>query len=155
MKQSNNSQKTLKPKNPKKYTEAVNLGKKLSKTPDITKVAVATQMFELIHDEVLTAHQAGMQITVKLSPGLDDRQIELAAKDRGVVVSALSSYYANSQSENGLLLGFCPFNEAEIVASIETLSKLIEKSRFNKSLDIVRCHNMPIKCLNFPSIPWA
>ncbi len=51
MNQSNNTQKTLKPKNPKKYTEAVNLGKKLSKTPDITKVSVATQMFELIHDE--------------------------------------------------------------------------------------------------------
>ncbi len=51
MNQSNNTQKTLKPKNQKKYTEAVNLGKKLSKTPDITKVSVATQMFELIHDE--------------------------------------------------------------------------------------------------------
>jgi hypothetical protein len=51
MNQSNNTQKNLKPKNQKKYTEAVNLGKKLSKTPDITKVSVATQMFELIHDE--------------------------------------------------------------------------------------------------------
>ena len=38
MSQSNNTQKTLKPKNPKKYTEAVNLGKKLSKTPDIPSV---------------------------------------------------------------------------------------------------------------------
>jgi len=53
MSQSNNTQKTLKPKNQKKYTKAVNLGKKLSKTPDITKVSVATQMFELIHDEYL------------------------------------------------------------------------------------------------------
>ncbi len=34
MSQSNNTQKTQKPKNQKKYTEAVNLGKKLSKTPD-------------------------------------------------------------------------------------------------------------------------
>jgi hypothetical protein len=45
------SVKTPKPKNPQKVKEAITLGKKLSKTPDITKVSVATQMFDLIHDE--------------------------------------------------------------------------------------------------------
>ena len=69
MTQSNNTQKTLKPKNQKKYTEAVNLGKKLSKTPDITKVSVATQMFELIHDEdreiISKAFMEGANLTEK------------------------------------------------------------------------------------------
>jgi hypothetical protein len=37
MNQSNNTQKTLKPKNQKKYTEAVNLGKKLG-TDKLTEV---------------------------------------------------------------------------------------------------------------------
>jgi hypothetical protein len=50
MSQSNNTQKNLKPKNPKKFTEATNLAKELSKTLDITKVSVATHMFELIHN---------------------------------------------------------------------------------------------------------
>ena len=69
MNQSNNTQKKLKPKNQKKYTEAVNLGKKLSKTPDITKVSVATQMFELIHDEdreiISKAFMEGANLTEK------------------------------------------------------------------------------------------
>ncbi len=69
MNQSNNTQQTLKPKNQKKYTEAVNLGKKLSKTPDITKVSVATQMFELIHDEdreiISRAFMEGANLTEK------------------------------------------------------------------------------------------
>ncbi|MEE8261516.1 MAG: hypothetical protein V3R83_03480 [Gammaproteobacteria bacterium] len=69
MTQSNNTQKTLKPKNQKKYTEAVNLGKKLSKTPDITKVSVATQMYELIHDEdreiISRAFMEGANLTEK------------------------------------------------------------------------------------------
>ncbi len=42
---------TPKPKSPQNVKEAIALGKKLSKTPDITKVSVATQMFGLIHDE--------------------------------------------------------------------------------------------------------
>jgi len=48
---SNKKQVTFKSKNPQKVEEAVALGKKLSKTPDITKVSVANQMFALIHDE--------------------------------------------------------------------------------------------------------
>jgi hypothetical protein len=44
-------------------------GKKLSKTPDITKVSVATQMFELIHDEdreiISKAFMEGANLTEK------------------------------------------------------------------------------------------
>ena len=51
MSQSVKTPENPKPKDPKKYKEAVTLGKKLSKTPDVTKVEVATQMYELIHIE--------------------------------------------------------------------------------------------------------
>ena len=58
-----------KPKNHAKVKEAVALGKKLSKTPDITKVSVATQMFDLIHDEdrevVARAFVEGANLTEK------------------------------------------------------------------------------------------
>ncbi len=40
MNQSVKTQKTPKPKNPQKVKEAITLGKKLSKTADITKVAI-------------------------------------------------------------------------------------------------------------------
>ena len=69
MTQSNNTQVTPKPKNPQKVKEAISLGKKLSKTPDITKVSVATQMFDLIHDEdrevVSKAFMEGANLTEK------------------------------------------------------------------------------------------
>ena len=49
--------------------EAIALGKKLSKTPEITKVSVATQMFELIHDEpreiITKAFMEGANLTEK------------------------------------------------------------------------------------------
>jgi len=41
----------IKPKNPAAVKKAVALGKEMSKTPEITKVAVAIKMYELIADE--------------------------------------------------------------------------------------------------------
>ena len=67
--QSVKTRETPKPKNPLKIKEAITLGKKLSKTPDITKVSVATQMFDLIHDEsrkiVAKAFMEGANLTEK------------------------------------------------------------------------------------------
>jgi len=60
---------TSKPKNPLKVKEAIALGKKLSKTPEITKVSVATEMFALIHDEprevISKAFMEGANLTEK------------------------------------------------------------------------------------------
>ncbi len=62
-------QETFKSKNPQKVKEAIVLGKKLSKSPDITKVSVATQMFVLIHDEprevIAKAFMEGANLTEK------------------------------------------------------------------------------------------
>ena len=60
---------TPKAKNLLKVKEAIALGKKLSKTPEITKVSVATQMFALIHDEpreiIAKAFMEGANLTEK------------------------------------------------------------------------------------------
>ena len=62
-------QEPFKSKNPQKVKEAVALGKKLSKTPDITKVSIANQMFALIHDEsrevIAKAFMEGANLTEK------------------------------------------------------------------------------------------
>jgi len=66
---SNKKQVSLKSKNPRKVEDAVALGKKLSKTPDITKASVANQMFALIHDEsreiISKAFMEGANVTEK------------------------------------------------------------------------------------------
>jgi len=66
---SNKKQVPHKSKNLRKVEEAVALGKKLSKTPEITKVSVASQMFALIHDEprevIAKAFMEGASLTEK------------------------------------------------------------------------------------------
>jgi GntR family transcriptional regulator/MocR family aminotransferase len=74
----------------------------------------------------LQDHQAGMQVTVKLVAGLDDREIAAQARTKGIIVSPLSSHYGAGESPSGLLLGFCPYTEPEIIANIASLAEIIE-----------------------------
>ncbi|MCP4980465.1 MAG: PLP-dependent aminotransferase family protein [Gammaproteobacteria bacterium] len=86
-------------------------------------------LLDLVQQELsqyiqLLDHQAGMQLTVKLSPEFDDQAICRQARNRGVLVAPLSSYYGGGNPENGLLLGFCPCDEQEITANIGVLSEI-------------------------------
>jgi GntR family transcriptional regulator/MocR family aminotransferase len=74
----------------------------------------------------LQDHQAGMQVTAILAAGLNDQTIVSLARAKGTIVSPLSSYYGDGKSQNGLLLGFCPYTEAEITANITSLAEIIE-----------------------------
>ena len=74
----------------------------------------------------LQDHQAGMQVTVKLAPGLDDQEIAAQARAKEIIVSPLSSHYGDGESQSGLLLGFCPYTEPEITANITSLAEIIE-----------------------------
>ena len=71
-------------------------------------------------------HQAGMQITVRLMRGLDDRAIATRARQAGVLVAPLSYYYGGDQTGSGLLLGFCPYTEEEIVHNVNILQKILQ-----------------------------
>ena len=71
-------------------------------------------------------HQAGMQVTIRLRPGLDDQVIAARAQDRGLQLSPLSSHYGDGDAQSGLLLGFCAFNHEEIVANVDTLADIIK-----------------------------
>ena len=72
-------------------------------------------------------HQAGMQITVGLKPGIDDQRVAAEARAAGVLLAPLSYYYTDSADISGLLLGFCPCTEDEIVANIETLARILRQ----------------------------
>jgi hypothetical protein len=60
---------SIKPKNPAAVKKAVALGKEMSRTPEITKVAVAMKMYELISDEpreiIVQAFVDGADLTPK------------------------------------------------------------------------------------------
>lgn len=71
-------------------------------------------------------HHAGMHIATRLICNLDDQGIAALAAERGAPVSPLSSHYGSGAAEKGLLLGFCPYTEAEIETNIATLAGIIE-----------------------------
>ena len=78
-------------------------------------------------------HQAGMQVAIEFTCDLDDQVIALAAQAQGVQVSPLSSHYGGGGAKMGLLLGFCPFDEAEIRTNIKVLTSIIEEQMIVKS----------------------
>ena len=71
-------------------------------------------------------HQAGMHVAIELGGEFDDQAIALAAQTQGVQVAPLSSHYGVGVAKTGLLLGFCPFDEAEIRHNLEVLTAIIE-----------------------------
>jgi GntR family transcriptional regulator/MocR family aminotransferase len=73
-------------------------------------------------------HQAGMQISVDLTAGVNDQQVTRLAKQKGLTVSPLSSHYGGGNAKQGLVLGFCGYTESEINTNVETLRQVIESS---------------------------
>lgn len=74
----------------------------------------------------VTDHQAGMQIVLHLKPNFSDQEIEAKALERGLVVQALSRYFAGHKKENGLVLGYCGMNEEEADIALRLLRSAIE-----------------------------
>ena len=71
-------------------------------------------------------HAAGMQLLAALPDHFDDQQIAEAARRQGVVINALSSYYAEGKARKGLVLGFCGFDESEIETNVSTITEIIK-----------------------------
>lgn len=74
-------------------------------------------------------HQAGMQIVLKLRPTYDDTAIAEAAKIRGLLPRALSTYYATNTKETGLLLGFCTHSAEELEDPVKELCGIIRPTQ--------------------------
>ena len=72
--------------------------------------------------------QAGMQFVLKLPGHCDDQALSRAAGERGLSVSALSSYYASERPRKGLVLGFCGFTPEELEDGVATLAPLLKGS---------------------------
>ncbi len=71
-------------------------------------------------------HKAGMHIAVKLPLALKDTEVAERLAQQGITCLALSSYYASSSSQNGLLMGFCSFTETEMEQAMIKLKQVID-----------------------------
>lgn len=73
-----------------------------------------------------TDHQAGMQIAFHLPQEISDQQIVALAAEQDIVVEALSSYCHATTKYNGLLLGFCGFDEEEMQGALVRLRQVFD-----------------------------
>jgi GntR family transcriptional regulator / MocR family aminotransferase len=71
-------------------------------------------------------HKAGMHIAVKLPGHLKDTEVAKKLAQHGITCLALSSYYASSSAQNGLLMGFCSFTETEMQQAMIKLKQVID-----------------------------
>lgn len=72
---------------------------------------------------------AGLHLILQLPDSVDDVTLAQRANSRGILVRALSTYYATENSSAGLLLGFASMEEEDINASFEILVSLINDAR--------------------------
>lgn len=75
-----------------------------------------------------TDHQAGMQIPFHLRDGISDQRIADAATRMQVEVEALSSYCHVDARYNGLLFGFCGFEEQEMSDSLRRIRRVFDNA---------------------------
>ena len=72
-------------------------------------------------------YKAGMHLAIHLPKQIDDKQVAVQARAQGVSVVPLSVHYQNESNHSGLLIGFCPYTENEIVKNIGILKDIINR----------------------------
>lgn len=74
--------------------------------------------------------EAGMQIVLHLKADFHDADLARRAGDKGVVVQPLSKYAVRAR-HNGLVLGFCGYDEAEMVPALARLRSCFDEATPN------------------------
>ena len=85
--------------------------------------AEAAELVEIMPQEV------GMQLTIRLAPHLAERASDIAlaerAAEQGLVLMPLSPQYREAVPEEGFLLGYAGWSEAQLRAGVRELVKLL------------------------------
>ena len=68
---------------------------------------------------------AGLHVLLNLPPGVDDRELERAARDAGIALEALTRYTIQDRGRRGLLLGYGRIHETAIPAAIAKLTPVL------------------------------
>lgn len=76
--------------------------------------------------------QAGMQIVLHLNSEFSDVDLAQRANDKGIAVQPLSRYAVQAPQYNGLILGFCGYDEVEMTPALDALQSCFVEMRTNK-----------------------
>jgi GntR family transcriptional regulator/MocR family aminotransferase len=83
---------------------------------------------------------AGLHVAVRLSAGLDDRDVVRRMAGRGLTATALSTCYAGTSRRSGLLLGFGGSTERRVLEA----TRLLEEVLFTNSSEGLDQVHMPV-----------
>lgn len=75
-----------------------------------------------------TDHQAGMQIVFNLHPDLNDKDVSAQAYKQGISAQPLSCFSATKSNYNGIVLGYCGFNQDELSAALVGLKAILSET---------------------------
>ncbi len=93
-----------------------------------------THLNGMLHAE---AEAGGMHLTVRMDPSLSARmsdvEVSAAGSGAGLTLPALSRYCALEPAEQGLLMGYCGFDEDEMEAACIALAKLLKADAVRSS----------------------
>lgn len=70
-------------------------------------------------------HQAGMQVVFHVTDGQSDIAVAKAAAECGLDVQPLSAFCVGQARYNGLILGYCGFDETELSAALDRLAGVL------------------------------
>jgi GntR family transcriptional regulator / MocR family aminotransferase len=68
---------------------------------------------------------SGMHLTAFLDPSIADRKVEELCQKEGLYLRALSRFYAGSNPQNGLIIGFAGTHETQMPAHVDTLARIL------------------------------
>jgi GntR family transcriptional regulator/MocR family aminotransferase len=70
---------------------------------------------------------SGMHLCIRLKPGIDDVAVTAAAREIGLLVEPLSSFYAEAPRVSGLVLGFAAFRPEALNDAAKRLGRLLRE----------------------------
>ncbi|WP_421868335.1 PLP-dependent aminotransferase family protein [Motiliproteus sp.] len=70
-------------------------------------------------------HQAGMQLVFVLNPPFDDQQLAEQLQQQGMMLTALSSYYAGKAEQRGLIFGYSGLDIDGLGLQLDALQLLL------------------------------
>jgi GntR family transcriptional regulator/MocR family aminotransferase len=85
------------------------------------RAALRDALAPVSHLAQLRGLEAGLHVFLELDRSIDPRQVELRAREQGVIVSTLDGYFLGPATQQGLLLGYGGLELPDIVRGAEVL----------------------------------
>jgi GntR family transcriptional regulator/MocR family aminotransferase len=85
------------------------------------RAALRDALAPVSHLAQLRGLEAGLHVFLELDQSIDPRQVELRAREQGVIVSTLDGYFIGPATKQGLLLGYGGLELPDIIRGADVL----------------------------------